>query len=80
MNFNPNVDDFTSIYPNVQPYQSRGYNRYYIAAAWNDQESLTDSQLETNQEPRPHVVALMKHISMLNLIDSLLCDDTSYFF
>ena len=36
MDFNPNVDDFNSTYPNVQPYESRGDNRYYIAAAWND--------------------------------------------
>ena len=73
MDFNPNVDDFNSTYPNIQPYESRGDNRYYIAAAWND-VSEVPNRFTAGDESRAmamRVVVLMKHISMLNLIDSL---------
>ena len=28
--------DFDETYPNIQPYENRGSNRYYIAAGWNN--------------------------------------------
>ena len=42
MDFNPEVDNFNSVYPNVQPYESREGNRYYITAAWNDVTDVPD--------------------------------------
>ncbi len=30
------VDDFDTTYPDIQPYNNRGSNRYYIAAGWNN--------------------------------------------
>ena len=35
-NFNISETNFDTQYPNVTPHVSRGNNRYYITAAWND--------------------------------------------
>ena len=35
-------EDFDEVYPNVQPYENRGKNRYYIAAGWNSDLFIPD--------------------------------------
>ena len=41
--FDFGMDDFTSTYPNVQPYNNRGSNRYYITFAWNNVSEVPES-------------------------------------
>ncbi len=36
------VEDFEIKYPNVQPYDNRGNNQYYIAAGWNNESLIPD--------------------------------------
>ena len=42
-NFNISVTNFDTQYPNIQPHVSRGNNRYYITAAWNDPDLVPDT-------------------------------------
>ena len=35
-NFMLGLNDFDTTYPDLQPYDDRGSNRYYIAAGWNN--------------------------------------------
>ena len=64
MNFNPDL-----IYPNVQPYESHGYNRYCIAAAWNDQNGFTAG--DESRTMATHSGVNETYFNA-NLIDSLL--------
>ena len=41
-NFQNGATDFETEYPNVQPYDSRGNNQYYIAAGWNNELLIPD--------------------------------------
>ena len=36
-------DDFTLTYPNIQPYENRGNNRYYITFAWNNMSEVPEA-------------------------------------
>ena len=42
-NFNISETNFDTQYPNVTPHVSRGNNRYYITAAWNDPDLVPDT-------------------------------------
>ena len=38
-----NEIDFITTYPNIQPYENRGDNRYYISYAWNNISEIPES-------------------------------------
>ncbi len=40
--FQNEATDFETEYPNVQPYDNRGDNQYYIAAGWNNELLIPD--------------------------------------
>ena len=38
--FQPEIEDFTELYPNLQPYDENSNVNYYITAAWNEEEDV----------------------------------------
>ena len=49
------VDNFDETYPNLQPYNNRGSNKYYIAAGWNKASSIPED-FEAGDESRTTAV------------------------
>ena len=41
--FQPEIEDFTELYPNLQPYDENSDVNYYIAAAWNNEEDVPEN-------------------------------------
>lgn len=73
--FNFTVDEFDTFYPNLQPYEDRENNRYYIAAAWEDLSSIPIDEFEIGDESRTNASRSGMNESYFN---AELEPDTSY--
>lgn len=41
--FQPEIEDFVEVYPDLQPYNENSNLGYYITAAWNNEENVPES-------------------------------------